>query len=445
MPVHEASANTSGENFMRFFPSNFHHIFIVLFCCFFLQAAHATDWPTFRGSSRTGIAPDTNLLEAWPDEGPKLVWRSAGAGRGYASLAIVGDRIFTLGDGPSTASDADEYLSCFDRTTGKPIWHTKTGEAYNENKKPSWNGSRSTPTISDGIVYVITPFGLLIGCDAETGEFGKAIDLKSAFGGTKDDVWGYSESVLIDGDKLVCTPGGSQTTMVALDKNNGDVIWKCAVPEDRGAGHASIVISEIVGKKIYVQTTGSGAFAVDAETGKLQWTFPIEKTTAVIPTPIIKDDLVYFVAGYKRGGALIQQVPGPGGSVTSKAIFPLKKDLANKHGGVVLIDDHLYGCADSGTFIISADLMTGEVVWKNRSDVGGKGSAAIVAADGHLYVQWENGTFALVKADPAAFEEVSYFQIPDSGDSPCWAHPVIVDGMLYIRDGDNMFCYDIRK
>jgi outer membrane protein assembly factor BamB len=177
--VHEASANTSGENFMRFFPSNFHHIFIVLFCCFFLQAAHATDWPTFRGSSRTGIAPDTNLLESWPDEGPKLVWRSAGAGRGYASLAIVGDRIFTLGDGPSTASDADEYLSCFDRTTGKPIWHTKTGEAYNENKKPSWNGSRSTPTISDGIVYVITPFGLLIGCDAETGEFGKAINLKS--------------------------------------------------------------------------------------------------------------------------------------------------------------------------------------------------------------------------------------------------------------------------
>jgi outer membrane protein assembly factor BamB len=131
--------------------------------------------------------------------------------------------------------------------------------------------------------------------------------------------------------------------------------------------------------------------------------------------------------------------------VTSKEIFPLKKDLANKHGGVVLIDDHLYGCADSGTFIISADLMTGEVVWKNRSDVGGKGSAAIVAADGHLYVQWENGTFALVKADPAAFEEVSYFQIPDSGDSPCWAHPVIVDGMLYVRDGDNMFCYDIRN
>ena len=131
--------------------------------------------------------------------------------------------------------------------------------------------------------------------------------------------------------------------------------------------------------------------------------------------------------------------------MTSKEIFPLKKELANKHGGVVLIDDHLYGCADDQPIIICAELMTGDVVWKNRSAVGGQKSAAIVAADGHLYVQYQNGILALVKADPAAFEEVSYFQIPDSGDSPCWAHPVIVDGMLYIRDGDNMFCYDIRK
>ena len=145
---------------MRCTLSKFQHIIFVLLSCFFLQAAHATDWPTFRGSSRTGIAPDTNLLESWPEEGPKLVWRSAGAGRGYASLAIVGDKIFTLGDGPSTASDADEYLSCFDRVSGEAVWQTKTGDAYNENKKPSWNGSRSTPTISDGIVYVITPFWL---------------------------------------------------------------------------------------------------------------------------------------------------------------------------------------------------------------------------------------------------------------------------------------------
>jgi len=220
---------------MRCTLSKFHHIFFVLLSCLFLQAVHATDWPTFRGSSRTGIAPDTNLLESWPEEGPKLVWRSAGAGRGYASLAIVGNRIFTLGDGPSTASDADEYLSCFDRVTGKPIWHTKTGDAWN-NGKDDWQGSRSTPTISDGIVYVITPHGKLIGCDAETGAFGKAVDLKAALGGTKGDNWGYSESVLIDGDKLVCTPGGSQTTMVALNKNDGSIIWKCTVPDDRGAG-----------------------------------------------------------------------------------------------------------------------------------------------------------------------------------------------------------------
>ncbi|MEO1993543.1 MAG: PQQ-binding-like beta-propeller repeat protein [Pirellulales bacterium] len=412
--------------------------------CLFCTTLLAADWPTFRGSNRTGIAPDTNLLEAWPEGGPKLIWRSAGAGRGYASLAIAGNRIYTLGDGPSTASDANEYLSCFDRATGKPIWHTKTGDAWN-NGKDDWQGSRSTPTIAEGIVYVITPFGKLIGCDAETGAIGKIIDLKIAFGGDKGDAWGYSESVLIDGDRLVCTPGKPQATMVALNRLNGEPLWTCSVPDDRGAGHASIVISEVGGKKIYVQTTASGAFAVDAETGKLQWTFPIEKTTAVIPTPIVKGDLVYFVAGYKRGGALVQQIPGPGGSITSKTVFPLNKELANKHGGVVLIDNHLYGCADDQPIIICAELQTGQVVWKARSEVGGQKSAAIVAADGHLYIQYQNGTVALVKADPAGFKEISSFQIPDSGDRPCWAHPVIVDGMLYIRDGDNMFCYDIRK
>ena len=410
-------------------------------CC---TAAFATDWPTFRGSNRTGVAPDTNLLESWPEEGPKLVWRSAGAGRGYASLAIAGDRIYTLGDGPSTASDKDEYLSCFDRATGAPIWHEKTGEAWN-NGKDDWQGSRSTPTIAEGIVYVLTPHGKLIGCDANTGTVGKIIDLRAAFGGDKGDAWGYSESVLIDGDRLVCTPGKPQATMVALNRLNGEPLWTCSVPDDRGAGHASIVISEVDGKKIYVQTTASGAFAVDAETGKLQWTFPIEKTTAVIPTPIVKDDLVYVVAGYKRGGALIQQIPGPGGSITSKTVFPLNKELANKHGGVILMDDHLYGCADDQPIIICAELETGNVVWKERSTVGGQKSAAIVAADGHLYIQYQNGIVALVKADPAGFREISSFQIPDSGDRPCWAHPVIVDGMLYIRDGDNMFCYDIRN
>ncbi len=370
-------------------------------------AAHAADWPTFRGPDRTGVAPDTNLLEAWPTEGPPLVWQTAGAGRGYASLAIVGDRIYTLGDGLSTASDADEYLTCFDRATGKPIWKTKTGQPWTDGQE-SWQSSRSTPTVDGEMVYVITPFGQLIACRTEDGREVFRVDLKAQFGGTKGDSWGYSESVTIDGDRLVCTPGGEQATMVALDTKTGRLIWACPIKLDRGAGHSSIVIATVGGRSVYVQTTAAGAFAVDAKTGRFLWAYPIDKTTAVIPTPIIKDDLVFFAAGYKRGGALLRQVPGPGGQVTIKEIYGLKPELANKHGGIVLVGDHLYGDSDDKGIPFCAELMTGKVVWKERGS--GRNSATVFAADGHIYVRYANGTLSLVKADPSGYQEVSSFQ-----------------------------------
>jgi len=415
---------------------------IAAVCLMLPPAIFAADWPTFRGTDRTAVAPDTDLLEQWPEGGPRLLWTATGAGRGYASVAIAGDKIFTLGDNLSAAPDANEYLSCFDRATGQRLWIAPTGEPWN-NGQDSWQGSRSTPTVDDGIVYVLTPHGKLVGCLAESGQVGKVIDLQAAFGGKKGDSWGYSESVLIDGDRLVCTPGGERATMVALDKKTGRQLWACSFPGDRGAGHASIVISEVGGKRIYVQTTASGAFGVDAESGRLLWSYPIDKTTAVIPTPIVRDDLVYIVAGYKRGGALLRQVPQGNGGVTIEELYGLKPELANKHGGVVLVGDHLYGCADDRPIIICADLMTGETVWKERGS--GKNSAAIAAADGHLYIRYQDGTMTLAKADPGQFVEVSSFQIPGSGDRPSWAHPVILDGRLYLREGDSILCYDIQQ
>ena len=404
-------------------------------------SAAAADWPTFRGAGRTGVAPDTNLLKSWPTEGPKLVWQTAGAGRGYASLAIAGTRIYTLGDGLSTASDADEYLSCFDRASGKPVWKTKTGQPWTDGQE-SWQSSRSTPTVDGDMVYVITPFGQLIACRTEDGREVFRVDLKAQFGGTKGDSWGYSESVTIDGDRLICTPGGEQATMVALNKKTGAPIWACPIKLDRGAGHSSVVIATVGGRSVYVQTTAAGAFAVDAKTGQFLWAYPIDKTTAVIPTPIIKDDLVFFAAGYKRGGALLRQVPGPNGQVTIKEIYGLNPDLANKHGGIVLVGDHLYGDSDDKGIPFCAELMTGKVVWKERGS--GKNSATVAAADGHIYVRYADGTLSLVKADPAGYQEVSSFKVPGSGDRPSWAHMVILDGLLYLREGDAILCYDLR-
>ncbi len=409
--------------------------------------AAAADWPTFRGPERTAVAPDTDLLETWPAAGPRLLWEAAGAGRGYASPAIAGNRIYTLGDGLSTATDKDEYLSCFDRETGKQLWKTKTGQPWNEGAE-SWQGSRSTPTVDGDMVYVITPQGQLVACATADGKERFRIDLKAQFGGKKGDSWGYSESPLVDDNRLVCTPGGEQATLVALDKKTGGLIWSCPMRGDRGAGHSSIVISQPVvsqtgGRKVYVQTTAAGAFAVDAQTGKFQWAYPIDQTTAVIPTPIVRGDLVFFSAGYKRGGALLRQVPGADGGVTMEEVYGLKKELANKHGGIVLVGDHIYGDSDDAGIPFCAELLTGNVVWKKRGS--GKGSATMVAADGHLYVRFADGTLALVKADPADYEEVVSFKIPGSDARPSWAHSVILDGRLYLREQDKILCYDLRK
>ncbi|MFM7034268.1 MAG: PQQ-binding-like beta-propeller repeat protein [Planctomycetia bacterium] len=420
-------------------PILFHLLTAAAAAC--VSTSIASDWPTFRGADRSAVAPDTDLLESWPADGPALGWQAAGAGRGYASLAIAGDRIYTLGDGLSTASDTDEYLTCFDRATGKQIWKTKTGQPWTDGQE-SWQSSRSTPTVDGERVYVITPHGQLVACRTDNGTELFRIDLKAQFGGTKGDSWGYSESVTIDGDRLVCTPGGEKASMVALDKKTGRTIWTCPMKLDRGAGHASIVTSTVQGTRVYVQTTASGAFAVEAQTGRFLWAYPIDQTTAVIPTPIVKDDLVFFSAGYKRGGALVRQVAGPGGAVRFEEVYGLKQELANKHGGIVLVGDHLYGCADDQPILVCAELQTGKIVWKERGS--GKGSATVVAADGHVYVRYADGTVSLVRADPAAYREVSSFKTPGSGDRPSWAHMVILDGMLYLREGDAILCYDVR-
>jgi outer membrane protein assembly factor BamB len=422
-------------------------VLVVLAAPLLPTGATAADWPTFRGPERTGVAPDTGLLDTWPTAGPRLVWETAGAGRGYASLAIAGKRIYTLGDGLSTAGDKDEYLSCFDRDTGKQLWKAKTGQPWSEGAE-SWQGSRSTPTVDGEMVYVITPFGQLVACATADGKERFRIDLKAQFGGTKGDSWGYSESPLVDDNRLVCTPGGEQATLVALDKKTGQPLWTCPMKGDRGAGHSSIVVSQPLssqtgGRKVYVQTTAAGAFAVDAETGRFQWAYPIDQTTAVVPTPIVRGDLVFFSAGYKRGGALLRQVPGADGSVTMKEIYGLKKELANKHGGIVLVGDHLYGDSDDAGIPFCAELMTGNVVWKKRGS--GKGSATVTAADGHLYVRFADGTLALVKADPADYAEAATLKIPGSNARPSWAHSVILDGQLYLREQDKILCYDLRQ
>ena len=412
----------------------------------FVQVSSAANpegnWPTFRGSDRTAVSQDQDLLESWPENGPKLLWETAGLGRGYSSLAISGGRIYTMGDTLPDADGTDEYLLCFDQQTGKELWELKTGPAWNKGNV-TWQSSRSTPTVDSDRVYVLTAHGKLI-CAGINGEEIWSKDLKEDFGGKKADGWGYSESVLIDGDTLVVTPGGTKNTMVAMNKISGETTWTTIRENDRGAGHASTLITNIGGTKVYVTTTGSGAMGVRAKDGELLWSYEIEKTTAVIPTPIIRDDLVFFTAGYKRGGALLRQIPGENGAVSIEEIYPITPKLSNKHGGVVLIGDSLYGDTDSSGIPFCADLMTGEIQWKKRASKG-RSSASVVAADGHLYFRFSNGFIALIKASPEDFEEVSTFKVPGSGERPSWSHPVITGGKLYLREGNKLLCYDLTS
>jgi outer membrane protein assembly factor BamB len=380
-------------------------------------------------------------LAKWPTGGPPLVWKTRGAGRGYASLAIAGDRIFTLGDGPSSEKDKDEYAVCFDRQTGKRLWSKKTGKPWTSGQ-PSWQSSRSTPTVDGDAVYFVTPFGDLYCLDTADGHEKWKKNLKEDFDGRKGDSWGYSESVLIDGDRLICTPGGSSATMVALDKKTGEVIWKATRAKDRGAGHSCIMLSEVGGTKVYVQTTASGPLGVRAIDGHVLWSHPVDPTPAIIPTPIVRGDLVFFSIGYKRGGILFRQVPKGNSEVTVDEIYPLDPRMANKHGGVVLVDDYVYGDTDDAGVPFCAELMSGKIMWKKRGS--GRGSISIAAADGHLYLHFANGTMVLANASPKAYTEVGSFKVPGSGERPSWSHPVILDGKLYLREQDHVLCYDIH-
>jgi outer membrane protein assembly factor BamB len=402
--------------------------------------AKTADWPQFRGPNRDDVSTDTGLLKTWPKGGPRLLWQGKGAGRGYASLAIANGRIYTMGDGPSTANDKDEYVLCFDAANGKQLWKAKLGPAWNSGS-PDWQSSRSTPTVDGELLYVLTAHGELVCLETGKGKERWRKNMRKDFGGDKGDGWGYSESVLVDGDRVVCTPGKASATMVALDKMTGNPIWKASRDGDKGAGHASIVVAEVGGTRVYVNTTASGPFGIRASDGKVLWTYPIDKTTAVIPTPIVRGDLVFFTAGYGRGGALLRQVPTSDG-IKVEAVYPLNTKLQNKHGGVVLVGDLLYGDSDSSGRPWCADLMTGKIHWTGKGS--GSGSASVTYADGHLYFRFQNGTVALVKASPDGYKEDGSIKIPHSGDRPSWSHPVVTGGKLFLREGDYILCYNLR-
>ncbi|MFO0878771.1 MAG: PQQ-binding-like beta-propeller repeat protein [Gemmataceae bacterium] len=400
-----------------------------------LSQACAADWPQWRGPNRDGISKEKGLLDSWSKEGPKLLWTAKSLGSGYASVAIVDDHIYTLGDRGKGAE-----LIALQRKTGKELWATKVGGG-----EPN-----STPTVDGKYVYALGRDGDLLCVEAETGNKVWSKSFSKDFGGKMMSGWGYSESILIDGDRLVCTPGAREADIVALDKTTGKTLWKSQVAIEgkrgrEGAGYSSIVASKACGVKQYIQLTGRGVVSVSAEDGKPLWSYNrVANSTANIPTPIVKDDYVFCSSGYGTGAALLKVVKKGNDLDVEEMYFLEANKLQNHHGGMILIGDHVYlGHGHNEGFPLCIDLMTGLEAWRPGRGPG-TGSAAIVFADGHLYFRYQNGVMALIEATPKEYRLKGSFKLA-SVRGPSWPHPVVAGGKMYIRDRDVLLCYDISK
>lgn len=399
--------------------------------------ADSKDWKQFRGNNRDAISTDRNLLKDWPQTGPKLLWKTEKLGDGFSSISTVADKIFTMGD---IKTEKSSYVFGLDRASGKILWQTMVGK-----EGGNYSGTRCTPCFSDGKVYALGQFGDLVCLNAADGKEVWRKNFNKDFGG-KSGGWNYTESPLIDGDSLICTPGGKDNTVVALNKATGATVWAC--PLDQTAGYSSIVISTIGNDKFYVQLLSNELVGIEAKTGKVAWKYgndpaKFKSNTANIPTPIPFNDKVYAAAGYGRGAGLVQLTKSAKGINANEVYF--SKDLTNKHGGVIKIGDFIFSDRDDSGNPQCAEVATGKVLWKRpkpENREAGKGSASMVFADGHLYIRYDNGVVALVEASPKGYVEKGSFKIPNS-DKNSWNHPVVIGGKLYLKEKDTLWCYDV--
>jgi outer membrane protein assembly factor BamB len=401
----------------------------------------AADWPQWRGPDREAVAAETGLLEEWPEGGPPLLWEMTGLGVGYSTVSIVGNLLFTMGD-LEVEGEKAQYVMAFDLATRTRKWKARVGP-------PHRDGSRCTPTVHDGLVYVIGTDGDLVCVEAATGKDVWRKNFKRDFGGRMMSGWRYSESPLVDGEKLVCTPGGDQAVLAALNRKTGETIWTCAPPPGvkmGGAGYASVVVSEGAGVRQYVTVMGRGAIGVAAKDGRFLWSYRrVANGTANIPTPVAHGDHVFVSTAYRTGSALLKLVKTADG-VSAEEVYWLDSGVFQcHHGGFLRRGEYLYGAHGHNKGApLCLELKTGTIMWSERQPGGGSG--ALVYADGHLYFRYQDNTVALIEATPKAYTLKSTFKLPKRPGmgGPGWAHPVVLDGKLYLRHRDVLFCYNVK-
>ena len=392
--------------------------------------AWAEDWPQWRGPARTGISAEKGLLEKWSEEGPTVRWKRTDIGTGYSSPAIAGGRVYL-----QTTREGDEFAVALDEQTGKDVWSTRIGKV-GENRGPQYPGTRSTPTLDAGHLYCLASAGELVCLSAADGKPVWTRNLATEFEG-KPGLWAYTESVLVDGDAVVCTPGGETASLAALNKKTGATLWQAVVPEGGTAEYASIMVLGKGDDRQYVTSVRRGLVGVRAKDGKFLWVY--EKTIdpgANIITPVIAGNRIFSAGGRTMGGTV--QVAAEGDGAAARELY-LDKKLAVGLGGAVLLDGKLYGT--TGQAMFCADFETGKVLWTERA----LGAASICAAGGKLYVRGhKGGEVALVEPSPEGYREISKLTQPDRSSTDAWPYPVVSNGGLYLRDQQTLVCFDVR-
>lgn len=405
-------------------------LFTLLLIPGFSLTLRADDWPQWRGPERTDVSAETGLLKEWPEDGPEKLWTSNEAGLGYSGIAVVDGVLYTMG-----ADDDAEFAIALSAETGDRLWSTPIGE-FLENR---WGGGpRGTPTVVGDLVVCISGEGAIACLNRSDGSVKWSTRMQELGGSTPN--WGYTESPLVDGDRVICTPGGDDGTMACLSLLTGQTLWQSS-DITSPAHYSSAIAVDHYGQRQYVQLTVDRVFGVAAESGEVLWQADWPGRTAVIPTPIYRDGYVYITSNYGVGCRLMKISP----ENAVETVYE-NKVMKNHHGGVLLQGDFLYGHSDS-VGIVCQDFLTGELVWTDGNKQRSKG--AVTYADGMLYcLEERSGDCVLAPATPEGWNEVSRFTLQPqtqqrSDRGKIWTHPVISNGRLYLRDQEIICCYDI--
>jgi len=414
-------------------------------------SARADDWPQYRGPNRDDVSAEKGLLPQWPEKGPPLLWTYADAGIGYSGPAVVGDRYYTIGGRGDT-----EFLIALDLDKvkdGAPAqaWAAKVGPLFDWQGNQWSAGPSATPTVDGDLVFALGGNGDLVCVAAPTGKERWRLNLPSQLaaevnpigGGPKKLGWGFTASPLVDGDRLICLPGGPKGTVAALDKRTGRVLWRSAGLAEQ-ASYASPIPAEIEGVRQYLVLTNEGLRGVSAADGRVLWKHDRRFNTEVVNSPILRGPLVFITVGAGRGCDLVR-VKRSGNAFAAEEVYT-NRNMANHHGNVVLLDGHVYG-ASEGKGWVCQNLETGELAWAERSKVPG---GSTTYADGRFYCFGErDGAVALLEASSRACTVLGRFALPKSSalrkpKGLIWTPPVVAGGRLFLRDQELVFCYDVR-